>query len=76
MSGPTKTSNPSASGIAATLGIAGKTITSIDAFKHGSVEVLDIYCTDAVHYYIKTSQGRIDVGGTTDFGTGTFIGGR
>lgn len=76
MPGPNKTGLASTNGITSLLGIAGKTISSIDVFKAGTVEVVDILCTDAVHYYIKISQGRVDVGGTTDLGSGTFIGGR
>jgi hypothetical protein len=64
------------SGITGMLGIAGKTITSINAFRHGSVEVLDILCTDAVHYFIKSSSGMVEVGGTAEWGTGTKVGGR
>ena len=66
----------STSGVTVTLGIGGKTITSIDTFRHGVVEVIDILCTDAIHYYIKTTQGKVEVGGTTEMGTGTLVGGR
>jgi hypothetical protein len=73
---PAKESLTSTSAIGGLLGVAGRTITSMHVFKHGSAEVVDILCGDGLHYYVKFSQGRVDVGGTTDFGTGTLIGGR
>lgn len=74
--GTGKTSQPSAAAVDSTMGIGGKTISSVNAFRTGSVDVLDILCTDSNHYYIKFSQGKCDVGGTTDWGTGTMVGGR
>lgn len=75
-SSPDKTNRPSANGIDAKLGISGKTISTVTAYRHGTVEVIDILCTDSNHYFIKCSQGQVDLGGTSDWGTGTFIGGR
>jgi hypothetical protein len=63
-------------GVTAPLGIAGKTISSVTTFRHGSVEVVDILCTDALHYFVKSSCGRLEVGGTCEWGTGTKVGGR
>ena len=71
-----KTQLGSSSGVEVKLGIAGKTVSTVSTFRHGSTEVIDILCTDSNHYYIKTSQGNVDVGGTPDWGTGTLIGGR
>lgn len=73
---PDKTQLRSHSDITTLLGIAGKTITSVDQYRHGMVEVTDILCTDASHYYIKTRQGAVDIGGTSDWGSGTRLGGR
>ena len=71
-----KTQLKSNSAIDATLGIAGKTISTVTTFRHGTTEVLDILCTDTVHYFTKFSQGQVEVGGTADWGTGTMVGGR
>lgn len=62
--------------VSGALGLAGKTITSVATFKHGSVEVVDILCTDTVHYFIKSRFGQVEIGGTGDWGTGTLVGGR
>ena len=76
MASPDKTNRPSAAGIDAKLGIAAKTISTITVYRHGVVEVIDILCTDSKHYYIKCQQGQVDLGGTSDWGSGTLIGGR
>jgi hypothetical protein len=66
----------SANSVHAALGIAGKVISTVDTYRAGTVEIVDILCTDATHYFIKGSQGLIEVGGTADWGTGTKVGGR
>jgi hypothetical protein len=71
-----KTILPSSNDVTSILSVAAKVITSISTYKHGSVEVVDILCTDTNHYYLKTSQGQVEVGGTPDWGSGTKIGGR
>ena len=76
MASPDKTNRASAAGVDSTLGIAGKTISTISVYRHGTVEVIDLLCTDSNHYFIKCSQGKVDLGGTSDWGTGTMVGGR
>lgn len=72
-----KTQLASTCSITGALGLAGKTISTVDAFRLGCVEVIDILCTDAVHYYIKScSSGILEVGGTPELGTGKKVGGR
>jgi hypothetical protein len=67
----------STSDVTSLLGIGGKTISVINCYRHGSVEVTDILCTDTNHYYIKSTQGQVEVGTTSpEMGTGTLIGGR
>ena len=76
MAGPTSGSLSSGNAIDSKLGIAGKTILTVNIYRHGVVEVIDILCTDSKHYYIKCQQGQVDLGGTSDWGSGTLIGGR
>lgn len=66
----------STSDVTASLGAAAKVISTVTAFRHGAVEVVDILCTDTNHYYIKTSQGQVEIGGTPEWGSGKQIGGR
>lgn len=51
--------------------LVGKTITSIATFQYGSVFVVDLFCTDNNHYYLKTKQGVLEIGGTQEWDTGT-----
>ena len=51
--------------------VVGKTISSVQTFQHGSVFVVDMFATDGNHYYIKTKQGALEIGGTADWDTGT-----
>ena len=55
-----------------TSGLSGKTITSLDAFRHGSTSVLLVGYSGG-STYLKWKQGVFEYGGTQDFGTGTQV---
>jgi hypothetical protein len=50
--------------------LVGKTVKQIDTTHVGSVFVVDILCTDDNHYFIKTKQGALEIGGTAEWDTG------
>lgn len=49
---------------------AGKTITTVQAYSHGSVDVVEIIHSGGT-LFVKFKQGEIEVGGTNEFNTGT-----
>lgn len=71
-----KTQRRSNTDIAGVLNLAGKTITAVNTYRHGSTEVVEIFCTDASHNMIKFQQGMCEVGGQAEWDTGTKIGAR
>ena len=59
-----------------TVALNGKTVQSLTTSKRGSVQLVDILCTDKNHFYIKFMQGVEEFGGTDEWGTGTRLGGQ
>jgi hypothetical protein len=51
-------------------GLSAKTITDVQAFKHGSVVAIKISYSGGSQW-IKVFQGDVEAGGTIDWGTGT-----
>jgi len=50
--------------------IIGQTIVSVSTFQQGSVFGVDLFCADNNHYYLKTKQGVLEIGGTHEWDTG------
>ena len=67
-----KTQSHRHSNILTTSGLSGKSITSLDAFIHGSVQILLVGYSGG-STYLKWKQGVFEYGGTQDFGTGTQV---
>lgn len=53
-------------------GLSGKSITSLDAFVHGTTYVLLVGYSGG-STYLKWKQGSFEYGGTQDWGTGTRV---
>ncbi|HVW77454.1 MAG TPA: hypothetical protein VHB45_07565 [Alloacidobacterium sp.] len=53
--------------------IPTKTIASANVARPGSTFVIELVFSDASTCFIKTYNGRIEIGGTADTGTGTEI---
>ena len=52
--------------------VVGKSITSLDIWRAGVLDVIEVNYAGGP-YFIKIFEGRIEVGGTADFGTGTMV---
>lgn len=59
-----------ASLLAAT-GLSAKTVSTVNAYIHGSVFVVEIVASDGTTAFIKHQHGQVEVGGTNEWGTGT-----
>ncbi len=68
----TKANSPNRSNALVTSGLSGKSITGLDIYQHGSTIVIEINYTGGPQY-VKVNRGRVEVGGTEDFGTGTQV---
>jgi hypothetical protein len=50
---------------------ANKMVKEIVTKHVASMFLVDVQFTDGTHYFIKTSQGVLELGGTADWDTGT-----
>ena len=55
-----------------TSALSGKSITAVEAYQHGSTDVIEISFSGGSQF-IKYKQGVCEVGGTAEFGTGTTV---
>jgi hypothetical protein len=69
---PTKEQNASWRNVLTTSGLSGKTVTGIDVYKLGSVDVVEINYTGGPQY-LKHKQGVWEFGGTSEWDTGTKV---
>jgi len=53
-------------------GLSGKTITSVFAWRHGSVDVVEIVCS-GVSYFIKAKLGVFEAGGNNEWDSGSKL---
>jgi hypothetical protein len=52
----------------------GKTISTVQTYKHGVVTVVEMVFSDASSNFIKfASNGALELGGTLEMGTGTQV---
>jgi hypothetical protein len=66
---PDKTQQPSFNSILGPL--SGKTINRLQAYIHGSTEVVELGFSDSTVFFIKFQQRQIETGGTNEWNTGT-----
>jgi len=69
---PDKKENTKSSNITVSSGLSGKSITTVHAWEHASTQVIEIV-TASGSTFIKWRQGRCDVGGDANFGSGTVL---
>jgi hypothetical protein len=66
-----KTTLPSAS---VTSLIGAKTVSTVNAYQHGVVTVLEFKFSDTTSQFVKfASNGGLEIGGTAEMGTGTVV---
>lgn len=53
--------------------VGAKTITTANAYRHGSVTVIEFAFSDASTNFLKVAQGNLEIGGTLEMGTGTKV---
>jgi hypothetical protein len=56
--------------------VGTKTISTVEAYKHGVVMVIELGFSDSTTTYIKVASndhGTVEVGGTNELGTGTKV---
>ncbi len=65
----TKTNLPSYSSSLGTL--SGKTLTRLETYSHGSVQVIELGFSDKTTQFVKCKNGQFEIGGTNEWDTGT-----
>jgi len=66
---PSEGSPKSATGL-----VGAKTITSVSAYKHGSVTVVELAFSDTTTNFIKHGpNSALEIGGTLEMNTGTKV---
>ncbi|MCU1301962.1 MAG: hypothetical protein JWQ87_2246 [Candidatus Sulfotelmatobacter sp.] len=55
-------------------GLSGKSITAVDVWRNGAVDVVEINYTGGP-YFIKFRTAQVEVGGDANWGTGTVVAG-
>lgn len=68
---PDKKTLPVAS--SALIGSVGKTLSSVQYYKHGSTQVVEMNWSDSTTSFMKFLQGQAEMGGTNEWGTGTKL---
>ena len=53
--------------------VNGKTLSHMQYYQHGSIQVLEISWTDSTTSFVKFLQGQVETGGTNEWGTGTRL---
>ena len=54
--------------------VGAKTITSATAYRHGVTTVLELKFSDSTTNYVKfASNGGLEIGGTSELGSGTKV---
>jgi hypothetical protein len=69
---PSKSEVPKNASIGTASGLTGKTLTAVNVWKHGSVDVVEI-AHSAGTIFVKFRNGQAEFGGTADWGSGTQI---
>ena len=69
---PDKKEVHKSSNITAKSGLSGQSITAVHAWESGTVAIVEIV-TASGSTFIKWKNGRCDVGGDANFGTGTVL---
>ncbi len=54
-------------------GLNGKTITGVDAYRHGSVTAIEISFSGGSAFLKVRPGGELEIGGTLDLGSGTTV---
>ena len=52
--------------------LSSKTVNDVIVSAHASTVVIEVVDSSSVSHFIKVKQGRIDVGGDNQFGSGTL----
>lgn len=52
---------------------SAKTVSTVYAYKHGIVTVLEFIWSDTTSTFVKFNGSGLEIGGTLDMGTGTAI---
>ena len=51
--------------------LSGKTLNNLQAYQHGSVQVVELGFSDSTTQFIKWKSGQLEIGGTNEWDTGT-----
>ena len=69
---PDKKENPKSANITAKSGLSGQSVGAIHVWQSGSTEVIEVI-VGSTSTFIKWKNGRCEVGGDANFGTGTIV---